>query len=188
MRVIKRFIFDFLRLIDEYRKEKRRRDFSSSDEDDSDPFHIKQSGFNFSRQKFNATPASSTVRADSVAGKSRASTIKGGQGPVNISAGGKGGASATPNELEFTEDVGGVEEYQTCLKELWSKRTALMQLKKKKKKGKRRGKSALKKASTSMYETETNWDDDKTSFMTTNELANNQEMMKELIDDTIKLA
>lgn len=121
--IIKKFIFDFLRLIDEYRKEKRRRDFSSSDEDDSDPFHNKSTGFNFSRAKFNATPASSTIRADSVAGRSRASTIKGGQGPVSITAGGKGAPPSTPGEIEFTEDVGGIDEYHSRLKDLWSKRT-----------------------------------------------------------------
>lgn len=111
--IIKKFIFDFLVLIDEYRKEKRRRDFSSSDEDD-DPFHIKSQNFGFSagRNRLNATPASSTVRADSVAGRSRASTIKTAGGPVNISAmGGKGGAGSTPNEQEFTEEIGGVDEY-----------------------------------------------------------------------------
>lgn len=36
-------------------------------------------------------------------------------------------------------------------------------------------------------ETETNWDDDKTSFMTTNELAQNQEFMGNFIDETFKL-
>ena len=38
-----------------------------------------------------------------------------------------------------------------------------------------------------MVETETNWDDDKTSFMTTAELAQNQDFFVGLIDDTIKL-
>lgn len=186
--IIKKFIFDFLRLIDEYRKEKRRRDFSSSDEDDSDPFHNKSTGFAFSRNRMNATPASSTIKADSIAGRSRASTIKGGQGPVSINAGGKGGvSSSTPGDLEFTEDVGGVDEYHARLKDLWHKRTQLMKVtKKRNKRGKKKGRSALKKA-TSVFETETNWDDDKTSFMTTNELAQNQEFMVGLIDDTIKL-
>lgn len=41
--------------------------------------------------------------------------------------------------------------------------------KKKKKKG-RKGRSALKKSETVGGDTETNWDDDKTSFMTMNEL------------------
>ena len=45
----------------------------------------------------------------------------------------------------------------------------------------------MRKTTTSMAETETAWDDDKTSFMTTAELANNQEFMVGLIDDTIKL-
>lgn len=127
--IIKKFIFDFLRLIEEYRKEKRRRDLSSSDDDD-DPFHNRgASGFGFSATRGrNATPASSTVRADSVAGRSRASTIKGGGGPLNISAtGGRGGANASPaGEQEFTEELGGVEEYRTQLKDLWTKRTQLM--------------------------------------------------------------
>jgi len=66
---------------------------------------------------------------------------------VNISAGGaKGAQSVTPaGEQEFTEDVGGVDEYQTLLKELWSKRTQLMKVSKKKKK-KKKGRSALKRA------------------------------------------
>jgi len=169
--IIKKFIFDFLRLIDEYRKEKRRKDFSSSD-DDEDPFHNKSSGFAMSAtRRLNATPASSTVRADSIAGRSRASTIKGG-GPANANAtgGGKGAmqASSTPGEQEFTENVGDIAEYHARLKELWSKRTQLMKVKKKKKK-KGRGRSALKKTTgASNAETETNWDDDKTSFMTMN--------------------
>ena len=140
------------------------------------------------RGRLNATPASSTVRADSVAGRSRASTIKGPGGPLNISAvGGKGGTAATPGgEQEFTEYVGGVEEYESRLKQLWQKRTALMKVKKKKK-PKRKQKSALRRNQTSMVETETNWDDDKTSFMTTAELAQNQDFFVGLIDDTIKL-
>lgn len=187
MEIIKKFIFDFLRLIDEYRKEKRRRDFSSSDEDDSDPFQNKSPGLGFSRARFNATPASSTIKADSIAGRSRASTIKGGQGPVSISAGGKAAPASTPGEMEFQEDVGGIDEYHTRLKELWAKRTQLMKVTKKRGKKKKRGRSALKRTTTSAFETETNWDDDKTSFMTTNELAQNQDFMVGLIDDTIKL-
>ena len=167
-----------MRLIDEYRKEKRRRDFSS-DESDDDPFHNKSTafGFNATRNRFNATPASSTIKADSIAGRSRASTIKGTGGPVNISAAGGKGANATPSaagDQEFTEDVGGVEEYHARLKELWNKRTQLMKTKKKPKKkpgkGKNRVRSALRKTQTSMDETATVWDDDKTSFMTTQEL------------------
>lgn len=122
--IIKKFIFDFLRLIDEYKKAQRRKDFSS-DEDDDDIFHNKSQGFGFSatRNKMNATPASSTIRADSVAGRSRTSTIKGG-GPLNISAGGKGNASvATPGDAEFNEEIGDSPEYKLRLKELWSKRT-----------------------------------------------------------------
>jgi len=97
-------------LIDEYQKEKRRKDLNSSDDDDDDPFHTKSVGFG--RGRLNATPASSTIKADSIAGRSRASTIKVG-GPLNASAGGKGGnLSVTPvGEQEFTEDVGGVDEY-----------------------------------------------------------------------------
>ena len=142
-----------MRLIDEYRKEKRRRDFSS-DESDDDPFHNKSTafGFNATRNRFNATPASSTIKADSIAGRSRASTIKGTGGPVNISAAGGKGANATPSaagDQEFTEDVGGVEEYHARLKELWNKRTQLMKTKKKPKKkpgkGKNRVRSALRK-------------------------------------------
>lgn len=72
--IIKKFIFDFLKLMDEYRKEKRRRDFSDS-EDDDDPFHNKSTGFNFSgvgRKNLNAaTPTS--IKADSIAGRSKAS-------------------------------------------------------------------------------------------------------------------
>ena len=75
MEIIKKFIFDFLRLMDEYRKEKRRRDFSS-DESDDDPFKTPAFGYNATRNRFNATPASSTIKADSIAGRSRASTIK----------------------------------------------------------------------------------------------------------------
>ena len=187
-----------MRLIDEYRKEKRRRDFSS-DESDDDPFHNKSTAFGFNaRNRFNATPASSTIKADSIAGRSRASTIKGTGGPVNISAAGGGkGANATPSaagEQEFSEDVGGVEEYHTRLKELWNKRTQLMKTKKKpKKKGgskRNRGvRSALRKTQTSMDETATAWDDDKTSFMTTQEMDHKEKeaMMFGLIDDTIKL-
>ena len=160
-------------MVDEYRKSKRRRDFSSSDDDD-DPFRNQSTGFGFSamggRNRLNATP-SSTIRADSVAGKSRASTIKGGTAPQNANASGGKAASVTQGEQEFTEFVGDVPEYHTRLKELWSKRTHLM--KTKKKKGKKRSRrSALKKSvsGTNNYETETNWDDDKTSFMTTAEL------------------
>ena len=69
--------------------------------------------------------------------------------------------------------MGGVDEYHARLKELWGKRTQLMKVraKKKKKKG-RKGRSALKKADTGVTEgdTATNWDDDKTSFMTMGEL------------------
>jgi len=164
-----------LSLIEEFRKEKRRRDLSS-DESDDDPFHNKSTAFGFgaARNRLNATPASSTIKADSIAGRSRASTIKGAGGPLNISAsGGKaGGAVPTPaGEQEFTEDVGGVDEYHSQLKELWNKRTQLMKMKKKKSKKKRnRGvRSALKKTQTSMYETETAFDD-KTSFMTTQDM------------------
>ena len=62
--------------------------------------------------------------------------------------------------------MGGVDEYHSRLKELWAKRTQLMKVKGKKKKKKGRKRSALKKAD----DTETNWDDDKTSFMTMGEL------------------
>jgi len=41
----------------------------------------------------------------------------------------------------------------------------------KKKKKKKRGRSALKKSKATDFETETNFEDDKTSFMTTAELA-----------------
>ncbi len=67
----------------------------SSDEDDDDIFHNKSTGFGFggTRNRLNATPASSTVRADSVAGRSRTSMSKAG-GPINIQAsGGKGNQS-----------------------------------------------------------------------------------------------
>lgn len=95
MEIIKKFIYDFLRLIDEYRKEKRRKEFSDSDDDDDDPFQSKGGGFGFgASRRLNATPASSTIRADSVAGKSRASV--GGGGPVNVAANVKGGAAAAP--------------------------------------------------------------------------------------------
>ena len=156
-------------MIDEYRKEKRRRDLSDSEDEDDDPFHNRSTAFGATRGRFNATPASSAIGGGSIAGRSRASTIKGTGGPVNISAaGGKGGVSPSPaGEQEFTEDVGGVDEYQSRLKTLWNKRTQLMKTKKKKKKGKK-GRSALKnKTAASNYETETAWDDDKTSFMTT---------------------
>ena len=69
--------------------------------------------------------------------------------------------------------MGGVEEYHARLKELWAKRTQLMKVKAKKKKKKgRKGRSALKKAETGIIgeDTQTNWDDDKTSFMTMGEL------------------
>mmetsp|Transcript_33748 Transcript_33748/g.44525 ORF Transcript_33748/g.44525 Transcript_33748/m.44525 type:complete len:148 (-) Transcript_33748:1356-1799(-) len=144
--IIKKFIFDFLKIIDEYRKEKRRRDFSDS-EDDDDPFHNKSSGFGFSgcaRNRLNATPTS--IRADSIAGRSRASG-KGAPGPVNIQAGAGGKNAQQPAggaEQEFTEFVGDVPEFHARLKELWTKRTQLMKVKKKKKK-KARGRSALKK-------------------------------------------
>ena len=89
MEIIKKFIYDFLRLIDEFRKEKRRREFSDSEDDDDDPFQNKSGfGFNASR-RLNATP-SSTIRADSVAGRSRASAAPGGGGPVNVTANVKG--------------------------------------------------------------------------------------------------
>lgn len=137
--IIKKFIFDFLHLMEEVRKDKRRRDLSS-DESDDDVFHNKSTafGFNATRNRFNATPASSTIKADSIAGRSRASTIRGGGGPVNINATGKGATPTPGGELEFTEDVGGVEEYQSKLKELWDKRTQLMKTKKKKKGGRQR--------------------------------------------------
>ena len=69
-------------LIEEFRKEKRRRDLSS-DESDDDPFHNKSTAFGFgaARNRLNATPASSTIKADSIAGRSRASTIKANQRP-----------------------------------------------------------------------------------------------------------
>ena len=51
---------------------------------------------------------------------------------INAAAGGKGATPAPGGEQEFTEDVGGVEEYQSRLKELWNKRTQLMKAKKKK--------------------------------------------------------
>ena len=93
MEIIKKFIYDFLRLIDEYRKEKRRREFSDSEDDDDDPFHNKSGGFGFgASRRLNATPASSTIRADSVAGRSRAASVAG--GPVNVAANVKGGAAA----------------------------------------------------------------------------------------------
>ena len=95
MEIIKKFIYDFLRLIDEYRKEKRRKEFSDSEDDDDDPFQNKSGGFGFgASRRLNATPASSTIRADSVAGRSRASAAGGG-GPVNVAAV-KGGAAAAP--------------------------------------------------------------------------------------------
>lgn len=58
--------------MDEYRKEKRRKDFSDS-EDDDDPFHNKSAGFGFSPAKNHATPTS--IRADSITGKSRATSV-----------------------------------------------------------------------------------------------------------------
>ena len=74
--------------MDEFRKEKRRKDFSDS-EDDDDPFHNKSAGFGgfgspAKGRGTNATPTS--IRADSIAGKSRAtSTTKaGGGGPMNV--------------------------------------------------------------------------------------------------------
>ena len=119
---IKKFIFDFLHLLDEIRKEKRRRDMSDSDDDD-DPFHNKSTGFNATRNRLNATP-SSTIRADSVAGRSRASTIKTNANPVNLSTSKGGNQTATPaGEPEFTENVGDVPEYQQRLKDVWQKRT-----------------------------------------------------------------
>ena len=57
---------------------------------------------------------------------------------MNINATGKGTSPAPGGEIEFTEDVGGVEEYQSKLKELWDKRTQLMKSKKKKKGGRQR--------------------------------------------------
>lgn len=71
---------------------------------------------------------------------------------INAAAGGKGATPAPGGEQEFTEDVGGVEEYQSRLKELWNKRTQLMKAKKKKgKKGSRNRnrRSALRKTGTS---------------------------------------
>ena len=170
-----------MKIIEEVRKEKRRRDLSD-DSDDDNPFHNTSTAFG--RGRLNATPASSTIRGDnSIAGRSRTSTIKGGAGPVNIT-GGKAGATTAGNEQEFTEDVGGVEAYQTNLKEIWSKRTQLMKVTKKKKK-KKKGRSALRKTNTaSAYETETAWDDDKTSFMTMNEIAENKEFLG-LFDDKL---
>jgi len=95
-----------LKIIEEVRKEKRRRDLDSDNSDDENPFHNTSTAFG--RGRFNATPASSTIRGDtSAAGRSRTSTVKGGAAPVNIT-GGKAGA-ATGGEAEFTEDVGGIE-------------------------------------------------------------------------------
>jgi len=78
-----------LKLIDEYRKEKRRRDLSDSDDDD-DPFHTKSIGFSPSRNnRLNMTPTSS-LRANSITGKSRASATKGGAAaPAGGQTGGK---------------------------------------------------------------------------------------------------
>lgn len=52
--IIKKFIFDFLKLMDDFRKARRRADMSDSDDDD-DPFQNKSS-FSPTRNKLNATP------------------------------------------------------------------------------------------------------------------------------------
>ena len=192
--IIKKFIFDFLKLMDEYRKEKRRKDFSDSDDDD-DPFHNKSTGFNFSgvgRKNLNATPTS--VKADSIAGRSRASAQKsvatGAGGPINIQAGGRGGQAAVPEAAkEFTEYLGeNVPEYHAKLKELWSRRTALMQVKKGKKKKKKRRAGGLRRRdgdASEAGETATVYDDDKTSFMTMNaaDAKQQEDFLVSLIDD-----
>lgn len=90
--------------MDEYRKAKRRKDFSDS-EDDEDPFHNKSTGFGFGspakNRGLNATPTS--IRADSITGKSRAtSTTKAGAGgAMNVpgaAGGGKGQQAAAPQQ------------------------------------------------------------------------------------------
>ena len=75
--------------MDDFRKARRRADMSDSD-DDEDPFHNKSSGFGFSpnRNKLNMTPTS-TIKADSIAGKSRASGAANNKpGPGGKQAGG----------------------------------------------------------------------------------------------------
>ena len=102
------------------------------------------------------------IKADSIAGKSRAS---GGAAAVNTPGGKNQAGQAAPNaEQEFRENVGGVSEFETKLKELWNKRTQLMKTKKKKKKKKNRG--GLKRSGTKAFDTGSGYDDDKTSFMT----------------------
>jgi len=134
---------------------------SDSDDDDDDPFSNKSIGFSPNRTKLNATPTS-TIKADSIAGKSRAS---GGAAAVNTPGGKNQAGQAAPNaEQEFRENVGGVSEFETKLKELWNKRTQLMKTKKKKKKKKNRG--GLKRSGTKAFDTGSGYDDDKTSFMT----------------------
>ena len=161
--------------MDEYRKEKRRRDLSDSDDED-DPFHNKSIGGGSPfKRNLNASPNSSTYKADSIAGRSRATSVN--KTPVNITAQGGRASTVTPQgDLEFSEDVGGVEEFQAKLKELWNKRTALAKKKGKKSKKGRKGKkggSSLKKAATlaSEYDATTCYEDDKTSYMTTAEIA-----------------
>ena len=78
-------------------------------------------------------------------------------------------------------------EFEAKLKELWGKRTYIMQKKKKKKKKSKKG-SAMKRkgqASSVAGETETNIDDDKTSFMTMTvaDMRENEDFILSLIDD-----
>ena len=157
--------------MDEYRKEKRRREEASDDEEDD--IKIPSAMGSPFKRNLNASPNSSTYKADSVAGRSRVSSVNNNRGPVNIVAGGRGGnPSATPDALEFSEDVGGVEEYQSKLKELWDKRTSLMRSRRaKKKKGKKKkGPSSALRRPGSEYDNTTVWEDDKTSFMTMAEI------------------
>ena len=79
-------------------------------------------------------------------------------------------------------------EFESKLKELWQKRTYLMQKKKKKKKKSKKN-SAMKKkaqaAGSACGDTETNIDDDKTSFMTMTvaDMKENEDFILSLIDD-----
>ena len=86
--------------------------------------------------------------------------------------------------------MGGVDEYEAKLRELWEKRTQLMQARKKKKSKKRKKGQALRRGNTeggtSMYETQTCFEDDRTSFMTAAELADNQNFIQEFAEDLVK--
>ena len=94
---------------------------------------------------------------------------------------------AGAGETEFVEEIGDSHEYKLRLKELWSKRTQLMKVKKKKPKKKSRNKSALKKTMTSNEE-QTNWDGETSAMtMTYGELKQTEQEVFNIIDDTTKL-